>query len=205
MKNDTEGRAPRAAGFSMIELLLTVTVMAIIAGFAVFNIIRTRENTRLINAAHELQGYIEKARADAMRRHGTARIRVLNAASYEVGLDLNGDGLTDANNDNNFDAADLRVVTLPPGVNFITNPMPAAAQFDWRGRIAGDITFTLQGVDNQGGARNWMPPISLAVAGGGDITINSAAQNNLPTFAATPFPPPPPTPAPPATTVTAGN
>lgn len=170
----------------MLEIMITMSVIAIISGFAVINVARARENMRLVNAAHELQSNIEQARGGAVRRHGSATIQPLDAASYQIGTDADGDG-TIAN-------SELHTVTLPSGVNFDANPLPPAAVFDWRGRVPADIRFTLRGVDGQGVATGNMPDIPVDITAGGDISVNSNAPGSPAPFSATPFPTPMPSP-----------
>jgi prepilin-type N-terminal cleavage/methylation domain-containing protein len=179
-------RAHRERGFSAVEIIIAMAVVTIMGGFAVMNIVRARENMRLINAAHELQANVERARADAVRRHDTATVQVLDATRYQLIMDFNGRGTLDVNGDNAVDTGDTRIVTLPVGVNFVTEPLPAPAQFDWRGRVGANVTMTLVGVDGQGQPTGYMPPITINMSAGGDININNAP-TNLPQFHATPF------------------
>lgn len=172
----------------MWETMIALLVIAIVSGFAIINVARARENMQLVNAAHELQRNVEQARGDAVRRHGNATVQAIDATRYQIGLDVDGDG-TIAN-------AELRTITLPAHVNFDANPLPPAVVFDWRGRVPADIRFTLRGVDEQGVATGNMPDMPVTVTAGGDISLNSVAPLNPPSFAATPFPSPSPSPTP---------
>ncbi len=163
----------------MWEIMITMSVIAIVSGFAVINVARARENMRLVNAAHELQSNVERARGDAVRRHGSATVQALDATRYQIGMDVDGDGT--------IATAELRTVLLPVGVNFDTNPLPAAAVFDWRGRVPANIRFTLRGVDDHGLPTGNMADIPVTITAGGDISINSNA-SGTPPLSATPFP-----------------
>lgn len=192
MKHESHVAARRERGLSTVEILIIMAVVCIMAGFAVFSVVRARENMRLVNAARELQGNLEKARADAVRRHGVASIQVLDARSYVIAIDLNGDGTVDANGNGMIDVADQRVVYLPVGVNFDVNPNQPAAVFDWRGRVPNDMRFVLRGVNGYGQPTHSMPDITLDITAGGDIAVNSDVQEHLPAIDATPFPTPTP-------------
>jgi hypothetical protein len=104
-------------------------------------------------------------------------VQVLNATTYRVAFDQNSDGA--------LAAGEVSDITLPLGVTFVTNPAPAAAAYDWRGRVASPVTYTLQ---------NSVGTTTLTVTGAGDVTINSTAA--VPASASTPYPTPTPTPAP---------
>src|SRR6266496_1838647 len=89
-----------AAGFSVFELLIVVAMISVLAGFALLQITRARQVMTRANAARQLSAYLEKARIDSVRRRPTtnaqmAQVALLDATSYSVSIDVNGDGTLD--------------------------------------------------------------------------------------------------------------
>src|ERR1044072_4412175 len=58
-------------GFSMIQIVITMAIIAIVTTFAVVQITVARDQMTLANTAREFAGYTEKARLDSIRRHGS--------------------------------------------------------------------------------------------------------------------------------------
>ncbi|HET9712773.1 MAG TPA: prepilin-type N-terminal cleavage/methylation domain-containing protein, partial [Pyrinomonadaceae bacterium] len=164
-KKKVNPNTPRT-GFTAIELVITVTVLAIVTGFGIVGITRARASVRLSGAAREFATYIEKARLFSIRSHAddaTERASITisdDKASYTVTLDLDGDG-----------DLDTRTVTLPDGVTFDSVETIA---FDWRGRTwstVGGITSSNAQVSFrlQGGS----DIVSIDITGSGDVTVDS--------------------------------
>ena len=163
---NTNSQTRWRSGFSMMELLITATVITTVTAFGLIGITRARAAVRLSGAAREYASYIERARIFSIRRHAddaSQRARVAindDRTSYDVALDLDGDG-----------NLDTRTVNLPSGVTFETVETIA---FDWRGRTwntVGGVTspnaqVSIRLVNSDGS-------ISVDVTGSGDITIDS--------------------------------
>ncbi len=156
----------RPGGFSSVELLIMVTVIAIITAFGLLGITRARASVRLSGAAREYASYVEKARMFSIRSHADdaaerATVAINGAkSSYDVTMDLDGDG-----------GMDTRTVNLPSGISFETVETIA---FDWRGRTwstvdgvvspNAQVSIRLVSSDDS---------ISVDVTGSGDVTIDS--------------------------------
>ena len=96
----------------MMQLLITLAVVSIVSGLAVFGIASARQRIRLANSSRLLASYVEKARVDSVRRHPTdgtqmSGIEVLNKTTYRVKMDFDGDGVMETKD-----------VTLDDGVVF---------------------------------------------------------------------------------------
>lgn len=151
-------------GFTILQLVVTVAIIAIVSAFA---IIRTRQggdDLRRQNSARLLASYFEKARLDAIRRHSTSSVQLnADATTYSVTMDFDGTGSTTT----------TRTFPLESGVRFAT-VVPATVTFDWRGRTIGcPQTFTLEN-----GRQSW-----IDVGKSGDVTVDSdISSDDLPTL-----------------------
>jgi hypothetical protein len=153
------------SGFSMMQLLITVAVVGIVSGLAVFGIASARQRIRLTNSSRLLASYVEKARVDSVRRHPLdpnlmAGVEVLNATTYRVKMDFDGDGVIETKD-----------VNLDEGVVFATDPI--ALVFDWRGRLVDlplteiKVSIAMQWGDDPNDQR------VVDVTRSGDVTIDS--------------------------------
>lgn len=143
-----------ARGFSTIQLIITIAVMTIVTSFAVVSISRARDHVRLINSARQFAAYVERARADSVRRHAagadSATVSVVDNNTYAITMDWEG-----------FGAVATRNFDLEPGVRFTTIK---AIAFDWRGRIPQEESFGFDNGTNQ---------VNVHVTGAGDVTFDT--------------------------------
>ena len=86
--------ASNAAGFSLVELLLVITIIGVVASYAFLTFEKSTKGFKLAGATRTLSGYLEKARVDSVRRHGGASININSATSYTVNIDFGGVGVT---------------------------------------------------------------------------------------------------------------
>ena len=161
-------------GFSVIELLIVVTILSVVTGFGVMGIKNAKASIRLSGAAREYASYIERARVYSIRTHAddaSERANVTindNQTSYNVSLDLDGDGVLDT-----------KTITLPDGVTFKTVETIA---FDWRGRTWNTVgALTMSNAQVSITLQNEIGTVSVDVTGSGDVTIDSAVfDDNVP-------------------------
>jgi Tfp pilus assembly protein FimT len=143
-----------ANGFSVLQLIVVVAVLSVISTFAVLNIHSTRASLRLQNSVRQLAGYLEKARLDAIRRHGNSTVVFTNTNSYDITMDFEGAG-----------TVSTRTFPFETGVAIISTPLPSVT-FNWRGRTSA-CTFTFA-VQNSRGEQSWVD-----VSDAGDVTVDS--------------------------------
>lgn len=151
-------RALSTAGFSVVEVLITLALIAILVGFAVARVEKLRENMKLASEARVFAGYVEKVRLDAIRRHGGGAqppsIQFLNNSAYNVTTDHAGNG-----------TISTRTITFGNGITVASLP-PQPLTFDWRGRMSQcSQTFTLLNSISS-------TPSTVDVSGAGDVTID---------------------------------
>jgi prepilin-type N-terminal cleavage/methylation domain-containing protein len=145
------------AGFTVLELLIVIAMIAVISGFALIQIVRARQLMIRANAAQELLGYLEKARLDSVRRRPAttaemAQVQIVNATFYSVTIDADGNGTLDA----------PRVKSLPSNTDLqFTGSFPRTIYFNWRGRTV-----------NSSNAITTPASITISSATYGSTTIN---------------------------------
>ena len=203
-------KATKQHGFTIMQMVVTIAIIAIVSTFGVLGIRKAQAEYRVQNSARQLAVYLEKARADAIRRHATpgneSWVESFEPGSntYNVRMDF-GNG-----------TVQIRTFQLESGVTFLTNPFRTS--FDWRGRIPSRWVFQIftYGID----------PVPVDVSGSGDITVGDqhfpddlippvdiasvtgdVIPDATPTPTATPAPPalPPPADSPTPTPTPSGN
>jgi Tfp pilus assembly protein FimT len=140
-----------AGGFSIMQMVITLAIAMLVTGFAVVGITRARDQFRLTSSAREFAAYVERARADAVRRHDGASVQTIDETSFTVTMDFDGDGTLES-----------RTFTLKSGVRFTTGQKSVA--FDWRGRTPQEQSF---------GFSNGRNTVSVGVTGSGDVTFDA--------------------------------
>ena len=125
-------------GVSVVEVLIMLTMITLISGYALTRIKGAQQYMRMENASREFMGYVEKARLDSVRRHAgppgllpqpqMSLVTITGPRTYTVVMDFDGDGSVDP----------PRNITIAPdqGVVFNTGatPLPLTIAFNWRGR-----------------------------------------------------------------------
>ena len=143
-------------GFTLTQMVITLAIIAVVSAGGVLGIRNARAEFRLQNSARLFATYIEKARADSIRRHALtgqeSYIETFGPGSttYAVTMDY-GSGTIETRN---FD--------LESGLTFDT--AAKRVTFDWRGRIAEAWVFQ---VHSEYLERN----LPVDVSGSGDITV----------------------------------
>ena len=148
----------------MAELVIVVAIIGIVSAFAVIQIRSARSALRVQDSVRQLATYMEKARVDAVRRHGTSRVFFSDAKTYSVEMDYNGGGNTTT-----------RTFTLESGVRLASSELPDVL-FNWRGRTVtgGSSCVTTFSVNDNLGSG-----LSVDVSGSGDVTVENQ-QPSLP-------------------------
>jgi hypothetical protein len=157
--------AKKQAGFSLMQLLITLGVVSVVSALAFMGIAAAKQRIRLTNSSRLLASYVEKTRVDSVRRHPLnpaemAGVEVLNGTMYRVKMDFDGNG-----------TVETRDITLDDGVVFATDPI--ALVFDWRGRLVDlplteiKVSIAMQWGDDPNDQR------VVDVTRSGDVTIDS--------------------------------
>ncbi len=144
-------------GFTLLQAIIVMSVALIVGAATVLTIRAGRPGLHLANSAHQLAGYLERARADSVRRRAAtgleSSIQILNNRTYRVTMGFGGSGdLTS------------RDFTLEGDVVFITDP--TTISFDWRGR-------PLTGTETTLALQNSAGTTQVDITGSGDVTVGS--------------------------------
>lgn len=143
-------------GFTIVQMAITVAIIAIVSTFGVLGIRTARAEFRLQNSARLFASYVEKARLDSIRRHA--------ATGNESSIETFGPGTNyyTVSMDFGSGAVETRTFTLESGLSFATTAKRVS--FDWRGRITQAWVFQ---VNSSYLGRN----LPVDVSGSGDITV----------------------------------
>lgn len=153
----------RDRGIGMVELVIVMAIVGIVSTFALIQIRSSRSALRVQNSVRQLASYMEKARIDAVRRHGTSTVTFTNNRTYSITMDFNNGG-----------SPSTRTFTFLDGVQLASSELPNVT-FNWRGRTltAGAscvTTFAVTDTMDHG--------LSVDVSGSGDVTV----ENQQPTL-----------------------
>ena len=193
-------------GFTITQMVITIAIIAVVTTFGVLGIRTARAEFRLQNNARLFASYVEKARADAIRRHAES--------GQESSIETFGPGQTkyDVTMDWGSGVVETRSFYLESDLSF--NTAAQKVSFDWRGRITEAWVFQIRSeyLDKN---------LPVDVSGSGDITVGEQhfpdqlipevvisqipGDGPSPTPTPTPTPEPTPTPTPTPTPVNPGD
>ncbi|HJP90624.1 MAG TPA: hypothetical protein VJ875_01630 [Pyrinomonadaceae bacterium] len=148
--------ASQQQGFTITQMIITLSIIAVVSTVGVVGIKTARAEFKLQNNARLFATYVEKARLDAIRRHAPAgqesSIETFGAGNtaYAISMDF-GSG-----------AIETRTFNLDSGLSFATAAKKVS--FDWRGRISEAWVFQIHSdyLDRS---------LPVDVSGSGDITV----------------------------------
>ncbi len=150
-------------GVGIVELVIVVAIVAIVSAVVLVQVSSSRSALRVQNSVRQLASYMEKARIDAVRRHGTSTVTFSDTRTYSVNMDFNNGG-----------SPTTRTFTFQEGVNLASSELPNVT-FNWRGRTLTSgsscvTTFAVSDTMDHG--------LSVDVSGSGDVTV----ENQQPTL-----------------------
>lgn len=145
-------------GIGMAELVIVMAIIGIVSTFAWIQIRSARSALRVQNSIRQLASYMEKARVDAVRRHGTTNVTFTDTRTYSVTMDFNNGG-----------SPSTRTFTFQDDVRLASSELPNVT-FNWRGRTltSGASCVTTFSVSDKIGNG-----LSVDVSGSGDVTVEN--------------------------------
>ena len=153
MKIKNEMLSPNERGFTILQSLIALAIMSVICGFAAIGLIQTKSDLRMQNSVRQLAAYLEKARLDAIKRHGSSSVAFIDNSTYTVNMDFDGDGVPDS-----------RTIPFEGDVAIFSAGLPSIG-FNWRGRTeACTQTFAVASASGR--------QVNVDVSDAGDVTVN---------------------------------
>src|SRR5688572_26892083 len=154
--NCTRGTTRQQHGFTTVQMIATISIIAIVSAFGVLGITSARAEFRLQNSARLFASYVEKSRTDAIRRHAPS--------GQESAVETFGPGTSNYTVTMDFGAGFLETRTFQLESGLVFSTAPRRVTFDWRGRITEAWVFQIFSSYLQ----RSMP---VDVSGSGDITV----------------------------------
>ena len=149
-------KAANQRGFTITQMVVTLAIISVVSTFGVMGIRTARAEFRLQSSARLFASYVEKARADAIRRHAPS--------GQESSIETFGPGTTTyaVTMDWGSGNVETRNFDLEDGMTFNTDAKKVS--FDWRGRITEAWVFQIRSeyLDKN---------LPVDVSGSGDITV----------------------------------
>lgn len=99
----------RSDGFTLIELVITLAVLAIVVTWAIPSFLTLIQQNRLTATTNQVLGVVSQARSEALRRSDRVWVSPLEGTSWTSGVAI----WRDENNDGT--RADSEVIRLVPG------------------------------------------------------------------------------------------
>src|ERR687886_1322809 len=97
-------RVSRAAGFTLVELMVTVALIGILSSVTAVNMVRQIPRYRLTNAASQLAWTFRGLRMRAISQHPAVTVTFTNNHVYTV--------WTDRNDNNSVDSGEVQTVDI---------------------------------------------------------------------------------------------
>ncbi len=132
------------SGFTLMELMITIAIIAILAAVSVPSVISWRENAQLGRAARDVYSDFQRAKLEAVKRNTWCSLVFTAGSGYSV--------FVDSNQNRNLDAGETILSTrswsdygtagAKAGENtFITNKIAFAGDGLVRGALGGSIVL----------------------------------------------------------------
>lgn len=120
----TSDSGTSVSGFTLIEMLIVVSIVAILASIAIPSFKSLMQSQRVKNAAFELFATLSVARSEAIKRNATVTVAPVSAGSWQAGWGIAASGAPAIKTQGSINGV---VITLAP----------ASVAYARNGRITG--------------------------------------------------------------------
>lgn len=166
------------AGFTLIELMIAVVIVAIVLSISISSYMAWIENTKIRTVASSVQGGLQLARAEAVKRNTGVQFNFRTGSAWTVCLRPAAPGncpLPDTANtiqskaETEGSSASVTVTTTPGNVNRVV--------FNNLGQVDATVSFTRVDVDNTAMAAADSRNLRVTIGVGGNTRMCDPAFN----------------------------
>ncbi|WP_148864788.1 GspH/FimT family pseudopilin [Marinobacter fonticola] len=131
-------RTPKNGGFTLIELMIVIALVAIVATMALPSFTQVLASNRVSSTTNSVIGILNFARGEAVKRARTVNVRPADGADWDSGVLL----WVDADSDSTFDAAEevRRSEPMPGNIGMAASGSLLAMGFRGNGYLASGST-----------------------------------------------------------------
>ncbi|NRB40257.1 MAG: type II transport protein GspH [Pseudomonadales bacterium] len=132
-------------GFTLIELMVVISIVAILATIAIPNFTTLIKNTQMRSQSNDVLGFFKYARATAIKRNETIHIGSTDGQNWQQGMAIWVDGNSGTANQFDPDSDEtLRIATaLPQGFSLTQASSQQFYTFKPNGELSSANTLTL--------------------------------------------------------------
>jgi type IV fimbrial biogenesis protein FimT len=161
----------KSAGFTLVELMITVAVLAILMAVAMPSFTQMLRNSEVSNAAESISNGMQRARAEAVARNSTVRFVLGAGSSWSV---VNADGSALDSRDSSEGSTSVMPTILPDGATTVT--------FNNLGQVLAnaDSSATLTQVDLQATGASRSLRVTIGAGGNAKVCDPSLASGSSP-------------------------
>jgi type IV fimbrial biogenesis protein FimT len=155
-----------SAGFTVIEMMLTIAILGILLGIAVPNFTRWINNTKIRAGAEAIAAGMNLARTEAVRRNASVAFTLTGATGWQVGTVTTVETIqTRGANDG---SAGMTVTVTPVGATIVT--------FDGLGRVVAnaDASASITSVTVNSPTITDARTLTVSVGSGGNVRMCDA-------------------------------
>lgn len=143
--NRVGARRTAFAGFSIVELVVSLCVMMILTAIAIPSLMRSLRTYQLNDAATRLAAMLKFTRFEAVRRNTQVNFLMTSSGNgYQVGTDSNGNNALDATEKQELIAGFATILSsgTAPAPTAITNALSGATLTPVYGSTSAPVTLT---------------------------------------------------------------
>ncbi len=134
------------SGFTLVEMMVTVSVMALVGGLLTYNMIGQAPRVRLEQAQYQLMSDYRAARMEAVSRGVNVQITVNGSArTYSIWVDANRNGSTET--------GETKTKSLPPTEGLSMWAYPTAGIFKPNGTFQSSYLYQYVSLSSPAGYR----------------------------------------------------
>jgi prepilin-type N-terminal cleavage/methylation domain-containing protein len=144
MRNKNGRNAAR--GFSITEVIVVVTIVLVVASFAIPNVATAVASVRLRGSASDLSGLLQRARLASVQNNATYTVRFTTGSVLGAYVDLNNNSQWDSNEPMIQFGSGVQQVATPNGSGGAPTALDGAGgPLGWTA-TSGNISFNARGL-----------------------------------------------------------